>query len=277
MQNESSTAAAADRQSRHHSTLAADAIRQRRDAFGMLAEVEVVETTGSTNTDLMNRLPGLERAVMRIALHQTAGRGRAGRSWSSVPDGMLMFSLAWPMKQASHQLMGLPLAVGVMIAEVLNSLDVNVRLKWPNDVLRNGNKLAGILIESAAQPEQGSWIVVGIGLNLLIPDTLESELGRTVADAPWLARMDRNQLAAMLLNALARGLDQFEREGFSGFLQRWNALHAYAGQAVLILDQGQVVRQGIALCVDTTGCLLLQTEQGQVSILAGDVSLRPAD
>ncbi|MBI3283231.1 MAG: biotin--[acetyl-CoA-carboxylase] ligase [Burkholderiales bacterium] len=249
----------------------------RRDAFGMLADVEVVPETGSTNADLMARLCDLQQALLRVAIHQTAGRGRAGRSWHTVRGGMLTFSLAWRFPQAAHTLMGLPLAVGVAVAEVLNGLGVAVQLKWPNDILRGGKKLAGILIETAAAKDGGTWVVAGVGLNLQVPDRLESEIGRAVADAPWLAQMDRNALMAQLLNALARALDQFQRQGFAAFLPRWNALHAYAGQAVVILDHGQIVQRGIALGVDLAGCLVLQTAHGQASVLAGDVSLRPDD
>lgn len=256
---------------------AADQIRALRDAAGRAVDVEVVEETGSTNADLMARLSQLHRPVLRVALHQTAGRGRAGRTWHSVAGGMLTFSLAWRMPQTAHQLMGLPLAVGVAIAEVLNALGVVVKLKWPNDVLKEGKKLAGILIETANAKDGGTWVVAGIGLNLQVPDELETAIGRAVAEAPWLAQMDRNQLMAKLLNALAATFEQFGQGGFAPFLPRWNALHAYAQQPVVILDHGSIIHRGIALGVDMTGCLLLQTDQGQVPVLAGDVSLRPAD
>ena len=246
-----------------------------RDPFGQLAEVEVVAETGSTNADLMARLPQLQRAHLLIAHHQTAGRGRAGRNWHSSAGNMLTFSLAWPMHKPAHALLGLPLAIGVAIAEVLHAQDIKVSLKWPNDILRDGAKLAGILVESAASA-QGCWIVVGVGLNLIVSDALEQQLGRQLADAPWLARMDRNALYALLLNGLARALDQFDREGFGAFQARWNALHAYAGMPVQIMEGTQVLQRGEALGVDLNGCLVLQTENGQQSIMAGDVSLRPA-
>ena len=257
--------------------LDANKIAALRDAFGMLLDVEIVQETGSTNSDLMARLPDLKKPVFRLAVHQTAGRGRAGRSWNSEAGSMLMFSIAWPMGQAAQQLMGLPLAVGVALAEVLHSLDVPVQLKWPNDVLRDGKKLAGILIESSAKKEGGTWIVAGIGLNLLVSDAFEVNLGRPIAQAPWLARMDRNSLVVALLNVLARAFDQFEREGFAAFFARWNSLHAYADQEVRIIDQGKILHTGRALGVDLTGCLVLQTANGQVNIVAGDVSLRPVE
>ncbi|MFZ6654388.1 biotin--[acetyl-CoA-carboxylase] ligase [Undibacterium sp. TJN19] len=257
--------------------LNAAAIEMRCDQAARQVDIEVVAETGSTNADLMARLSALQSPVLRVAVHQTAGRGRAGRPWLTVPGGMLTFSLAWHLPQAPQNLLGLPLAIGVALAETLNALDQNVQLKWPNDILREGKKLAGILVESAAARDGGTWVVIGIGLNLQVSDQLESEVGRAIADAPWLAKMDRNDLLAQLLNALAKALEQFAAQGFAAFLTRWNTLHAYARQTVHILDHGQVLHRGTALGVDLHGCLVLQTEQGQVNVLAGDVSLRPAE
>ncbi|GGD01271.1 biotin--[acetyl-CoA-carboxylase] ligase [Undibacterium terreum] len=248
------------------------------DQYGSLADVEVVEETGSTNADLMARLHLLQAPVLRVAERQTAGRGRAGRVWRSVPGGVLTFSLAWRFRRQAQGLLGLPLAVGVAVAEVLLAQSVPVQLKWPNDILKDGKKLAGILIETSPVPDQdggGTWTVIGIGLNLSIPHELEAEIGREVADAPWLAQMDRNTLMAHLLNALAKALQQFEQQGFAAFTGRWNSMHAYAQQMVRILDQGQIVHEGTALGVDANGCLSLLTAQGPVTVVAGDVSLRP--
>lgn len=267
---------ASDHPAELRTEISAEKIFAMRDTFGMMADVEVVAETGSTNADLLCRLYELKKPLLRVALHQTAGRGRAGRNWQSVPGGMLMFSLAWPMARAAHELMGLPLAVGVAIAEVLHALDLPVQLKWPNDILRDGKKLAGVLIESAANKDGGTWIVAGIGLNLELPEAFEASLGRSVADAPWLARMDRNALLARLLNTLAKAFAQFDQNGFSAFQVRWNALHAYANQEVQIIDHGEILQRGVAVGVDVSGRLLLQTPAGQIPVLAGDVSLRPA-
>ena len=244
--------------------------------------VEVVAETGSTNADLLARLDHLQQPTLLIAETQTAGRGRAGRSWLSAPGASLTFSLAWRFPCAPQALLGLPLAIGVALAEALAKLDVLVQLKWPNDVLKEGKKLAGVLIETAqlansASHVQQTWAVVGIGLNLLLPEELERQIDRPVADAAWLAQMERNQLLARLLDHLAQCLQQFSAHGFAPFVDRWNAFHAYAGQQVHILDGGAVTQQGRALGVDKSGCLLLQDQQGLIhTVMAGDVSLRPS-
>ena len=155
--------------------------------------VEAVAQTGSTNVDLMLRLSGLSRPLLRVADRQSAGRGRAGRPWRSEPAATLTFSLAWRFVRPLHALLGLPLAVGVALVEALQVFGVQAQLKWPNDVLRDGAKLAGVLIETAAdvaQPEV-TWAVVGIGLNLDVPAGLEDELERSIGAAGELRGVPR--------------------------------------------------------------------------------------
>jgi BirA family biotin operon repressor/biotin-[acetyl-CoA-carboxylase] ligase len=235
--------------------------------------VEVVPETGSTNADLLARAPALADPLLLVAENQTAGRGRAGRSWLSSAGNSLTFSLAWKFEAGPQALSGLPLAVGVALAETLARLGVQVRLKWPNDLLKDGDKLAGVLIETAPAA-RGIWAVIGIGLNLVMPDELEHSIGRPVAAAPWLARMDRDTLMASLLDGLTATLRQFERSGFSAFSARWNLLHAYQGELVTIIDRGTVLHEGSAAGVDDAGRLLLDGAHGRVAIAAGDVSLR---
>jgi BirA family biotin operon repressor/biotin-[acetyl-CoA-carboxylase] ligase len=236
-------------------------------------KVEVVPETGSTNADLLARASSLTGPVLLIAENQTAGRGRAGRSWLSSSGNSLTFSLAWRFDAGIGALAGLPLAVGVALAETLGRLGVQVRLKWPNDLLKDGDKLAGILIETAPA-QQGVWAVIGIGLNLVMPDELEREIGRAVAAVPWLAQMDRDALMAALLDGLAAALGEFERAGFAAFSARWNLLHGWQGEVVTILDRGVVLHEGVAAGVDDAGRLLLDGLDGRIAIAAGDVSLR---
>ena len=235
--------------------------------------VEVVPQTGSTNADLLARAATLSAPLLLIAEHQTAGRGRAGRSWLSAPGHSLTFSLAWRFEGGLPALTGLPLAVGTALAETLGRLGQPVQLKWPNDLLKDGDKLAGILVETQAAAA-GTWAIVGIGLNLAMPDELEARIGRPVAAVPWLARMDRDALMAALLDGLAQALQAFAAKGFAAFSARWNLLHAYQGQPVTIVDRGAVLHEGLAAGADDGGRLLLDTEAGRIAIVAGDVSLR---
>ena len=239
--------------------------------------IRIVTETASTNTDLLAGLNAESVPTLLIAETQTAGRGRAGRTWYSKAGAGLTFSLAWKFDCPVSALVGLPLASGVALAEALTGFGVHVRLKWPNDVLKNGKKLAGILIETAAANESGkdaAWAVIGIGMNLSVPDSLEAQVGQDVADAPWLAQMDRNELMASLLNALSEALLRFEKEGVGAFVERWNGFHAHTGQQVQVVDAGRILYEGTARGVDASGYLSIDTVSGRVAVLAGDVSLR---
>jgi BirA family biotin operon repressor/biotin-[acetyl-CoA-carboxylase] ligase len=239
--------------------------------------IRLVAETGSTNNDLLAELKHLNLPTLLIAESQTAGKGRAGRTWHSAPGTALTFSLAWKFNVPAQALLGLPLAVGVLVAEALAQFEVDTRLKWPNDILRDGKKMAGILIETAnaggGAADAAIWAVIGVGINLLAPDELAHKIGQPVAAAPSLM-IDRNRVLAALLNSLAEGLALFEAQGFCAFRERWNTLHAHRGQRVVITDRSQVLHEGSAQGVDDSGRLLLDTLHGQIAVLAGDLSLR---
>lgn len=236
--------------------------------------IEVVASTGSTNADLRQRIETLRTPLLLAAEEQTAGRGRAGRSWLAAPGDSLCFSIAWPFRGPVARLAGLPLAVGVALADALRARGHPVTLKWPNDLLLDGAKLGGILVETGSTRNDAStlWAVIGVGLNV------HANRGRDEAIDAEVAALghdiDRNALLAMLADALASALAQFDAEGLAPFADRWQRWHAFAGLPVTMLEQGQPRQQGIARGIDAQGCLLLETSEGLVAVAAGDVSLR---
>lgn len=240
--------------------------------------IEVVAVTGSTNADLRNRINTLTKPTLLIAETQTAGRGRAGRAWQTTEMSTLTFSLAWPFHRPINTLIGLPLALGVALVEMLTILGIHSTLKWPNDILRNNAKLAGILIETAKKTTANivqTWTINGIGLNLIVPSNLRHGIGYAIADAPELQKQDRAKLIALLLNTLSNALVKFEKQGFSPFMKKWNQFHAYSGRVVQIFDNSRILYAGTAIGVDNRGCLLIDTiNSGRIAIAAGDVSLR---
>lgn len=243
-------------------------------------DVDALDECDSTSSELLRRAAqGAPAGSVVVADKQRAGRGRRGRSWLSSAGAGLTFSLLWRTQQPASQLGGLSLAVGVAVAQVLESLGAeNVVLKWPNDVLlKQGEsfaKLAGILIELSSE-RRGTQVCIGIGLNVLPP---EGDFPQAVAGLSQAmpSLPERHDLLAALLIGLQRHLDRFAVDGFAGVKTAWLTRHAWQDKPVQLLADGEQVRCGRCCGVDDDGALLLDCGQGPERILAGDLSLRPA-
>ena len=234
--------------------------------------LEVCESIDSTNTALLQRPFRMSRTPLALfAELQTAGRGRRGRRWLSTLGGALTFSLRWSFSEGISRLSGLSLAVGVAIVRALALFGVDVALKWPNDVLLNGKKLAGVLIEVSGDAPNSTTAVIGVGINLRTLIGVE----QAVAALDEIAHpIGRNVLAVALLDALYEVLSAFATDGFRAWRSAWEQCHAYQAQPVLLLPaQGDAI-EGVALGVDDEGALRLQTAQGVQLFHVGDVSLR---
>lgn len=241
--------------------------------------LEALPECSSTSTLLLERArQGAPTGSLLVVDRQTAGRGRRGRSWQSSPDASLTFSVLWHFDGAVSRLAGLSLAVGLAVARALETIGVaGVGLKWPNDILLDGGKLGGILVELDTQPA-GVLAVIGVGLNLQLPLAGEEEfLYPPAAVAHALSPLpDRHQLLAQLLIDLVVVLDRFAEGGFGALRSDWQAYHAWQGHPVRLLNGGPLDREGICLGADTDGALLLRTTTGIERCLSGDLSLRAA-
>jgi BirA family biotin operon repressor/biotin-[acetyl-CoA-carboxylase] ligase len=241
--------------------------------------VEVLRECSSTSTLLLERArPATPSGLLLVADRQTAGRGRRGRSWSSSAESSLTFSLLWRFAGKVAQLAGLSLAVGVAVARALEASGVSrIGLKWPNDILFDGGKLGGILVELESEPAS-MLAVIGIGLNLQLPPADTDEfLHRPAALAQALSPVpDRHQLLAQLLIELAAILDRFSAAGFGAVRAEWQAHHVWQDRPVRLLNGGLLDREGICLGADADGALLLRTAAGVERCLSGDLSLRAA-
>ncbi len=254
---------------------AAAALQAALEAAGHGCAVCWLPRTGSTNSDLLAEVRA-GRGTVRclVAGHQSAGRGRRSRSWRDQGPGgaesSLLCSLAWPLPRGC-ELTGLSLAVGVWLAQSLQTLGLReARLKWPNDLLLGAGKLAGVLVE-VADAAQARWVVIGIGLNLRLPEGLEHAASLDQAGV----QAGRWQVLRALLPRLLSGLQSFSQQGFAPWMEEWNRLHAWAGRPVQVLEeQGSQGLRGLALGVDAQGFLWLRTEQGRERVTGGDVSLR---
>ena len=240
--------------------------------------LEILDSTESTNTLMMQRAAGGAAGGSVIATEwQTHGRGRRGRIWYSTLGGALTFSLLWRFQQGVGFLAGLSLAVGLAIARSLAALGVHdAGLKWPNDVIWRGRKLAGILIEMQGDMLGPSAAVIGIGLNCRVPDVLRTRIDQPVVDLEEAggAPPDRNRVLAVLLVELERTLLAFARDGFAPLREEWERRHVYQRKTVNIaLPDGSKV-SGTAEGVAEDGTLLITTNTGQRRFHSGDVSVR---
>ena len=243
-------------------------------------QLDVVAETGSTNADLIARAEGgadIDGSVL-LAEYQNAGRGRHGRQWSAPPRAQIALSVGVGGSAVPRSGWGwLPLATGVAVADALTAVcGVEAGLKWPNDVLVNGGKLAGILAEVAVPT---SVIVLGLGLNVTLtadeaPDPVATSLlllGSSVTD--------RNTLARRILRELALRIDAWRTAGGAdpaliADYQRYSLTLGSRVRADLPGDREVV---GIAAAVDETGRLCVDTGGQTVAISAGDIThLRPS-
>lgn len=252
-------------------------------------DLDVVEECASTNTELLARA---ERAAPSgtalAALRQTAGRGRRGREWISAPGDSLAFSLLWRFAPGTAPV-GLSLAVGVAVVDALAKVSPGghvgvppgpevspggtapTQLKWPNDVLRGGRKLGGILVELL--PGATHAAVIGIGINLRLPEAMPGEL--RAAAAALDDDTDPNALLAALLIELRTVLERFAASGFAALRDDWVRLHAYQDAPVVLLSDFGPRREGVCRGVDADGALLFESGGRIERILSGEISLRP--
>ena len=243
--------------------------------------VEVVDSVDSTSSELLRRASAtdIHRRVL-LAERQTAGRGRRGRAWTSIPGGSLTFSLGWRIARAPGELSALPLVVGLAVCRALEGAGfADIELKWPNDLVRRGAKLAGVLVELSRDTAGRSLAVIGIGVNVRLPAAVRRAIGREVTDLASVelsAGLDRNVLAARIVNEVAGALRAYARSGFARFRTEWLRRHALQGKAVEVLlpDGGKV--RGTVRGVDADGALTVVSAGRSLRFTSGEVSLRPS-
>jgi len=243
-----------------------------------LIDLEVVETAVSSNSILMHKAAlGAEHGSCLAVELQTGGRGRRGRAWHASLGGSLTFSLLWRFNQGASYLSGLSLAVGVALMRALHQAGISsARLKWPNDVLHENRKLAGILIELQGDMLGPSAAVIGIGLNVKLSDQARENIDQAAIDLASLAAdlPSRNQLLALILDHLSDVLQQFETQGFVALREEWSRHHAYHQQPVRMLMPDGSTHHGIVSGVADDGALLVRDQDGERRFTSGEVSMR---
>ena len=233
-------------------------------------------TIPSTNALAMASVFSDGHGSLYLAEQQTAGRGRRGRNWASPFASNLYFSLTWQFNNGAAALEGLSLAVGVALNRGLKHLGIEgVQVKWPNDLLWRGRKLAGVLLEMSGDASGECFVVIGVGINVRMPDSASREI-----DQPWTdlqqingVAPSRNKLIAVLMNELVPVLQQFSEQGFCAFVDEWQQMNAHSNQ-VISLHIGNRQEQGVCRGVDSSGALLLEADGELKSFHGGEVSVR---
>ena len=244
-----------------------------------MRDLELLFSTTSTNAEAMLRAQaGVERCVI-MAEHQTQGRGRRGRSWASPLGANIYLSMVASFQAGVAALEGLSLAVAVYVVRALEKYGiVGLGVKWPNDILIDGRKLAGILLEVSGDLTGPCKIVIGIGLNVRMPAAMSLLIEQPYTDLAlnFRGHLDRDKIVAGIIRELALGLVEFNNSGFISLRSSWDKLDVYKGRMVEIRAGSNLI-QGRVKGVSETGALLLETDSGPRTVAGGEImpSMRP--
>ncbi len=256
---------------------------QRR---AQLRRLDLTFEVDSTNTRLLAApAPPCGSADVWLSELQHAGRGRRGRRWIAPFGAGVALSMAWTCSDGARSLPGLSLGVGVAVWRALVRAGAGgVRLKWPNDIWFQDRKIGGVLIELRAEASWPAHVVIGVGINVALPEAARNEIEAGREADPRAARVaavadacasvpSRNLVAGAILDELLSMLALFELEGFAAFRDAWTALDALSGRPALVLLGAEVI-SGTARGVDEGGALLLETAGGMRRVVSGEASLR---
>lgn len=235
------------------------------------SRVEILPIIDSTNQYMLDKIPDLKSGDCCIAEFQSKARGRRGRQWFSPFGTNLYFSMYWRLEQGIAAAMGLSLVVGIVVTQTLRELSgQDIKVKWPNDLYLNDQKLAGILVELAGKTGDCAHVVIGIGVNLNMtnPDT-------NIVNQKWanLGNINRNLLVAKIAKTLRENLEKFEKNGLAFFIDDWNHLDNFIHRPVKLLIGDDVIR-GIAKGINDQGALLLEQDGKIEAYIGGEISLR---
>ena len=246
-------------------------------AKALISSFEIHDQIDSTNNYLVelshNNAPS---GSICFAEYQTAGKGRRGRQWVSPYGSNIYLSILWRFQQGPAAISGLSLAIGVAVIRALKQHHVNdIGLKWPNDIYSQGKKLGGILVEVSGETDGPCVAVIGLGLNLYLPETEAEAITQAWTDLSKITgqnKLFRNKLAGTLLNHLLPVIAGYEGVGIKAYLDEWRGYDCLKGEsATLFIAQQQF--DGIVQGIDDNGMLLIKRPDGNVQTFAsGEVS-----
>jgi BirA family biotin operon repressor/biotin-[acetyl-CoA-carboxylase] ligase len=238
--------------------------------------IHLHEKLDSTNAEVLRLVSAGARApLVVLAEQQTAGRGRRGRKWVSPFAENLYYSMAWPVAGGAQQLQGISLVVGLAVLSTLRAFGVDeAGMKWPNDIVVRGRKIAGVLLELVGDLSDLCHVVVGVGVNvnmLAVGDEIDQPWTSMLIEAG--AAVERNAFVRELNSQLAEYLDRHQRLGFSAFIAEWDCSDICSGRVVTLATAARE-EVGVACGVDETGGLVLLVDGVRKIFSGGEISLR---
>lgn len=243
----------------------------------LISTIEIFDQILSTNTYLVERaLDNASSGTVCLAEQQTAGKGRRGRQWVSPFGSNIYMSILWRFQASPLAISGLSLAIGVAVIRALKCHYGDVfRLKWPNDIYYENKKLGGILVEVSGESDGPCAAVIGLGLNIYLPETEATEITQLWTDLTQITgqqQLNRNVLAGTLLDQLLFVISEFEAVGIAAYLDEWRRYDCLKDKPATLFI-GQRSHEGIVKGIDDKGLLLLTRPDGNTQAFAsGEVS-----
>ncbi len=247
------------------------------EIFSIISSLERHLVIGSTNSTLINLPAEQLHAKVCLAEYQTAGRGRYGRQWVAPFASGLCLSLGWQFQKTVKKLQLISFLPAVALIHVLHKIGLkNAGVKWPNDVIYNGQKLAGILIEMPATNAQFPVVVIGIGLNVYNRSELSEQIPQpwTSIDQHLEKVLSRNELAALLITELIELIQVVEQEGTDKIRDEWRQYDGLKNTPVTVIN-GNKKEKGISRGINDDGLICIEIDGKLEQFVSGEISLRP--
>ena len=242
-----------------------------------LIEVVLLDRVGSTNDEAKARLDKLRNtndSLSVFAEQQDSGRGRKGKKWQSPSKVNIYQSFSWASELKPSELDGLSMGVAVEISNTLKPLlGEEIKIKWPNDLFLSEKKVGGILVETS-QREKGTYITIGVGLNVLMSDqNISIDQDWTSLSLYFGKDFDRNLIAGYLLKSLLSLKDNFENKAFSFYKDDFDRLHILKNKKCLVTLDDKTIT-GEVVGVSEAGELILKEDRKIHTLRYGQVSVK---
>ena len=243
-----------------------------------VTSIEVLPSVGSTNSMLIDSasLGSIDGKVL-LAEVQTGGRGRRGRSWYTPFGRNIALSVGVRLNRDPQSVGALSLAIGLAVVGALKRIGIShAQVKWPNDVVVDGGKICGILVE-LIHGRRPVDVVIGVGINVGARSSVESIVDREIADVvDYVATPVRNQLTGLLVGEILAACRRYEVHGFGGFQRDWESLDMLRDRTIAVETAGNLV-VGTAKGIAEDGALLVEAEGRLRRFIGGEISIRPRE